>query len=523
MIRSVLYARVSSKEQEQEGFSIPSQLKLLNDYALKNGLKIAREFKDIETAKQAGRENFNLMVDFLRKHPDIKTILCEKTDRLYRNFRDYVTIDDLDLGIHLVKEGEVLSKDSKSHQKFIHGIKVLMAKNYIDNLSEETSKGMLEKAEQGIYPSGAPLGYKNVETKAQGKTMRALELDDLKAPILKQVFLKYAAGEGSIEVLVKWAFEQGLRNRGGGLVGKAALHKILHNRVYCGLFQWKLKVYQGVHPPLISKELFDGVQKRFEDKNRPRKAKKHFAYSGLIFCGKCGCSITAEIKKGKYIYYHCTEYHGKCATPWIKEEALDIQFAQMISQIRIDADLLEPIKEALLSSHKDEFEFHQRSISALLAQRTRLEHRGHQIYKDKLDDKITEDFYNRLREECEQELNQIKDKIARHEEADNNYLQQGVRILELCNKLQSLYLQQTPLERGKLLRHVLQNCVLNDATLCPKWRKPFDLMAKGLSRSNWLPREGSNLGHCGYFLTPITWRVGLSLRHDPTNDFRRRV
>jgi site-specific DNA recombinase len=45
----------------------------------------------------------------------------------------------------------------------MHGIKVLMAKNYIDNLSEETKKGMLEKAEQGIYPSYAPLGYVNVD------------------------------------------------------------------------------------------------------------------------------------------------------------------------------------------------------------------------------------------------------------------------------------------------------------------------------------------------------------------------
>src|SRR5205814_9493993 len=69
-----------------------------------------------------------------------RSVLVEKTDRLYRNFRDYVTLDDLHLEIHLVKESEVLSGESRSHQKFIHGIKVLMAKNYIDNLSEETKR-----------------------------------------------------------------------------------------------------------------------------------------------------------------------------------------------------------------------------------------------------------------------------------------------------------------------------------------------------------------------------------------------
>jgi hypothetical protein len=70
----------------------------------------------------------------------------EKTDRLYRNLKDWVTLDELDQEIHFVKENVVISRDSRSSEKFMHGIKVLMAKNYIDNLSEETRKGMLEKA-----------------------------------------------------------------------------------------------------------------------------------------------------------------------------------------------------------------------------------------------------------------------------------------------------------------------------------------------------------------------------------------
>ena len=55
--QAVIYARVSSKEQEKEGFSIPAQLKLLKEYAFKNGFKIEREFVDIETAKTTGRKS----------------------------------------------------------------------------------------------------------------------------------------------------------------------------------------------------------------------------------------------------------------------------------------------------------------------------------------------------------------------------------------------------------------------------------------------------------------------------------
>lgn len=136
----VIYARVSSKEQEREGFSIPAQIKLLTEYAAKHHYKINKIFSESETAKRAGRKAFNEMLEYITQE-GINTILVEKTDRLYRNFRDYVRLDEYDLEVHLVKEGSVISKESKSHDKFIHGIKVLMAKNYIDNLSEEVKKG----------------------------------------------------------------------------------------------------------------------------------------------------------------------------------------------------------------------------------------------------------------------------------------------------------------------------------------------------------------------------------------------
>ena len=107
-MKAVLYARVSSREQEQEGYSIPAQLKLLRDYASKNGLGISKEFVDIETAKMTGRKAFGEMVDFLRRSKNSRIVLVEKTDRLYRNFRDAVTLEDLEAEIHFVKENQVL-------------------------------------------------------------------------------------------------------------------------------------------------------------------------------------------------------------------------------------------------------------------------------------------------------------------------------------------------------------------------------------------------------------------------------
>src|ERR1041385_3827234 len=83
--RAVLYARVSSKDQEREGFSIPAQQKLLRQYARDHGYMVVREFVDIETARQAGRAGFGEMLAFLKADRSCKTIVVEKTDRLYRN------------------------------------------------------------------------------------------------------------------------------------------------------------------------------------------------------------------------------------------------------------------------------------------------------------------------------------------------------------------------------------------------------------------------------------------------------
>src|SRR5580704_7584617 len=145
-VEAVLRVRVSSKDQEKEGFSIPAQLRLLREYATSRGMVIANEFVDAESSKNGDGDGFTRMVQYLKKHPLCRAILVEKTDRLYRNPKDWVTIDELGVEIHLVKENVIFSSDSRSSEKFMHGMKVLMAKNYVDNLSEETLKGMTEKA-----------------------------------------------------------------------------------------------------------------------------------------------------------------------------------------------------------------------------------------------------------------------------------------------------------------------------------------------------------------------------------------
>ncbi|HZQ67203.1 MAG TPA: recombinase family protein [Terriglobales bacterium] len=165
MTSAVLYARVSSREQEREGYSIPAQRKLLSDYARVCEFRVLREFIDVESAKNPGRKEFGEMLRLLQSHPECRTVLVEKTDRLYRNRKDSLAFEELiesrGVEIHLVKEGRVIGRDSRSQDKFMHDIHVAVARNYSENLREEVKKGMREKAEQGTYPGHAPFGYRN--------------------------------------------------------------------------------------------------------------------------------------------------------------------------------------------------------------------------------------------------------------------------------------------------------------------------------------------------------------------------
>jgi site-specific DNA recombinase len=510
--QAVIYARVSSKEQEKEGFSIPAQLKLLNEYAATHGVTVEREFVDVETAKQTGRLSFGEMVELLRKSPRVWALLVEKTDRLYRNLKDWVTLDELDLEIHFVKEGVVLSRDSRSSEKFMHGIKVLMAKNYIDNLSEETRKGMTEKAEQGIWPSFAPLGYRNI---IGGDGKKAIEPDPALAPIIRRIFEWYAGGQNSVREVARLARGEGMTFRqSGNAVPVSTIHQILRNRIYSGDFEWAGRAYSGRHEPIVSHELFAQVQDRLDGRraSKTRVAKHGFAFSGLITCGHCGCALVGEIKKGRYVYYHCTGYRGKCPEPYTREEVLEVEFGKLLAGLAFDAAILDWLREALRQSHGDERRHHEAAVARLQGEYNRLQARLDALYVDKLDRVIDAGLFDRFSLQWRQEQDRCLRLIEDHQGANRSYLDEGVRLLELAHSAHRLFQKQEPREKRRLLDFVLSNCAWSNGKLTVTYRQPFDLIAAAVAeeasaaasksiedrrKEIWLPGPDSNQRHGG--------------------------
>ena len=161
------------------------------------------------------------------------------------------------------------------------------------------------------------------------------------------------------------------RLKGGRPLSRNALYKIFANPFYCGIMERKEGVFQGNHPPMVTPEEFERMQLLLGRKGRPRPKRHTFSFTGMIRCGECGCSITAEEKhhlvcsgcrhkfsylhreacprcglkiehmphptRRHYVYYHCTrkKEHRPCHQPAIERKDLEAQILRALSRIQI--------------------------------------------------------------------------------------------------------------------------------------------------------------------------------------------
>jgi hypothetical protein len=342
----------------------------------------------------------------------------------------------------------------------------------VDNLSEEVRKGLREKAAQGHWPTVAPVGYRN------NRETHRIEVDPVRGPLVSRVFTLYASGRYSLKAVTQQAYEIGLRHsRGDRRMTKSEIHRMLRMLIYTGDFMWLGKRYEGKHEPLVSHDTYAQVQAVLGGKPRPRRARH--AFMGLLTCARCGCAMTAEIKKGRYVYYRCTGARGACGNTYIREEQLADLLGTVVEQIQIP----EPVADELaasLSAGQADLERDRAASVALQTQRKRaVQSKLDRGYEDYLDGKISEEFWTRKSAEWEAELTTVNGELSRLAAPSAAYAVTGVKILELARKAYFLYCQQNFEERRKLLEMVLSNCTFDRGTLCATYTSPFNLFAQG--------------------------------------------
>jgi len=166
----------------------------------------------------------------------------------------------------------------------------------------------------------------------------------------------------------------------------------------------------------------------------------------------------------------------------LRREELDRQFRDALGAITMDEEVVTWVITALKESHADEKRNHDESVDRLQKQYLTLQKRLEAMYIDKLDGKVSHEYFDRQSEEWRDEQSKLSAEMAAHQNANVNYIDSGVRILELAQRAEMLYGNQTLHEKRRILRFVFSNSAWKDGRLEPAYKKPFDFLMENNRR-----------------------------------------
>jgi len=324
------YLRVSTGRQarrgggDDEGYSLPAQREANKKKAASLGAIVVKEFIDRgASAKFIDRKDIQEMLDYIRDYDGkIDYVIIHKVDRLARN-----RFDDGDItrflqerGIQLVSTTEGI--DETPSGMLLHGILATTAEFYSRNLAKEVLKGMTTKAQRGGTVSKAPLGYINVRKIDElGREYRIVELDEVRAPFVRQAFELYATGEWTVNDLAEHLALHGFATRATPKVpskpmDKGTLNKLLVNPYYTGQIRFQGALLPGKHEPLVDKETWQKVQDVLTSHINGERTREHPHFlKSTVFCGGCGKRLLIQYAKSRsgvrYPYYSCAGRHGR--------------------------------------------------------------------------------------------------------------------------------------------------------------------------------------------------------------------
>ena len=376
----VIWARVSSREQ-REGYSLDAQLRADRDKARREEWNVVREFELDESAKRgAERKIFNEMIRWLKanaKREKIDAILCHKLDRICRNMRDAVRLQELEdaCGVQLAFVENDFGPGAGG--TFSFNVMAAVAQYYSDNLREEVVKGLDEKVRQG-WPTGlAPFGYINVDDRNE-----PVQPHPEKAATLVRMFELYATGGYTFKSLADQLYREGhVFRESRPRFHRVGLSYIFGNRFYIGELHRNGQVFEGKYRRIIDRATFDACQEVLNGKNRRTGSPDLPLSGGLFRCAYCGQSITGErIRRQRkdgsvreHIYYRCANNSPGEDHPKVRWRADDLEQAVLddLAKMRMATPELAAWFRTELRAAVSDLTAYRRQQSKSLAKRVR--------------------------------------------------------------------------------------------------------------------------------------------------------
>ncbi len=343
------YIRVSTDEQAREGYSLDAQRHVIEQYCADLGWPLVRVFEDAGVSgKSTNRDGLQSMLAAAQQGAFVRLVFL-KMDRLSRRLRDVLAIcDELErLGVQPVsiKEGIDLSTSIGRMQRNIVGT---FAEFERESIVERIKIGLKEKAEQGDLVGPLPLGYVRDD---QQRIVR----DPVVAPLVREMFERYATGGHSLREIARWASEVGLRSAKGNPLDRCSVRKTLTNVAYTGQVTYYARrgggaIRNGNHEAIIDAATFGAVQQALEDRRRSVRSQRPFGkepypLSQIAVCASDGAGMvgTQANKKGRrYMRCSTAQRHGRDACPqrMVQADVLEAQIGAYVSGMKLPPQYL---------------------------------------------------------------------------------------------------------------------------------------------------------------------------------------
>ncbi|MDB5260433.1 MAG: hypothetical protein JWN37_664 [Candidatus Nomurabacteria bacterium] len=340
--RAVLYCRVSTKEQVDEGNSLNTQEKLCKEYALKHGYEVAQVFVEQgESAKTTMRTELQKMLFFCSdKKNRISAVISYKIDRLSRNTDDYSQLRILlkRYGVEIRSVSEAFENNPSG--RFMENMLANVAQFDNEVRAERCTNGMRDAVRDGRYVWMAPIGYENVRTAGMATIAKSHM-----APFVKETFILIAKNTHSLEEVRKIMTEKGLRLKNGNPLSKQYFYKLIRSKLYYGCIEKFGESHMGAFESVIDESLFNQVQLVL--KNRGKKM-SHYKLDSEDFplrrfvTNKDGRKLTGSWCSGRSAKYPYYRFHAKDSN--FPKQKFEESFMKYMDQFTLSSEQLEKLK-----------------------------------------------------------------------------------------------------------------------------------------------------------------------------------
>jgi site-specific DNA recombinase len=374
--RSVIYVRVSTDDQEDKGYSLPSQFDACRSFAERLGYEVVAEFRDDHSGATpvANRPQGRHMNDLIRSR-QVDAVIVHQVDRLSRDIVDLLTCvrNWLQVGV------EVYSLDVgqiESELDIVLVIKGWQGSDERKKIRERSMRGKRTKALSGrVVGTRAPYGYQHARDE-NGKIV-TFELVEEEAKIVRLIYQWYVNGDetgnrlsagkiakrlSEMRILTPGEISPGYhRKRESGMWQACVVLDMISLEVYAGIWRFGVRIDSTRNmrpkeewievevPAIIERKMWEAaqVQRQHNKQFSKRNAKHDYLLSGLIRCG-CGSALTG-VYFSNHRYYSCTwrnNHHTKlekriCKARSVRVEAIESDVWDIILKIFADQESLE--------------------------------------------------------------------------------------------------------------------------------------------------------------------------------------